>query len=292
MSYTILTDTSANLPTREMVERNVGVIPLSYTAEGKEYVCLNTEDFRCEEYYRALKAGMKISTSQINPQKYIDYMEPILQKGEDILFIGMSSGISGSYGSAEIASEQLLAEYPKRKIRLVDSLGASLGEGLLVRMAIDCKEQGINLDATADCLLEKRKNIYQLFTVDDLMYLRRGGRLSNATAIVGSVLNVKPMLKGNEHGKIVTVGKVRGRSRVMEHIVQRYEELVVNPEKQVLGISHGNCLEDAKKLAEMLNRNRPPKDILIVEHEPVTGSYLGAGSLAIYFEGDQNVRYR
>ncbi len=290
MSFVIMTDTSANLPTPETRKRGIGVIPLSYIVDGAERTCMDTEAFHSEEYYESMKSGVKISTSQINPQKYIDYMQPVLQEGKDILFVGMSSGVSGSFGSAKIAREQLLADFPERSIRLIDSMGASLGEGLLVYKAADLMEQGLSLDETADALLKERHCMCQIFTVDDLMHLRRGGRLSNASAIIGTLLNVKPLLKGNEDGKIVTFGKVRGRKAVIEQIAQRYEQWVKSPENQVVGISHANCPEDAQRLAQLLKRTCPPKDILIVEHEPVTGSYLGPGALALYFEADEDVR--
>ena len=268
----------------------IGVIPLSYIREGEEHVCLDTEDFDYREYYGALKAGLKVTTSQINPQKYVDYMEPALQEGKDILFVGMSSGISGSLHSAALAAEQLLNTYEERKILVVDTLGASLGEGLLVMEAISCRKQGMSLQETADHLNEMRHHVYQLFTVDDLMFLKRGGRLSNASALVGTVLNVKPILKGNEHGKIVTFGKVRGRKKVMDQIAEKYDLLVRNAECQTVCISHGGCPEDANLLADMLRKNHPPKDIMIVNHEPVTGSYLGPGALCVYFRGDRDIR--
>lgn len=290
MSFSIFTDTSANIPTPTAKKYGVGVIPLSYIVEGQEHVCLDTEQFRCQEYYDALKNGTKITTSQVNPDCYVQYMESALKEGNDILFIGMSSGISGSYNSARIASEQLQETYEERKFRLIDSLGASLGEGLLVYEAIRCREEGMSLDETADYLMEKRDHVYQLFTVDDLMFLRRGGRLSNASAIVGTLLNVKPVLKGNEFGKIVSFEKARGHKRVMEQIASRYDRLVVDAEHQTVYISHCNCPEYAQELKELLCRNHPPKEFITVEHEPVTGSYLGPGSFCVYFCGDKDVR--
>ena len=290
MSYSIFTDTSANLPTPYTKEHGIGVIPLSYIEDGQEHTCLDTESFRADEYYASLKAGKRITTSQINPQKYVEAMEPVLKEGKDILFVGMSSGISGSFHSAELAGEQLLETYEDRKILMVDSLGASLGEGLLVFEAVCCREKGMSLKETWDHLNEMKLHIYQLFTVDDLMFLRRGGRLSNASALVGTVLNVKPLLKGNENGKIVTFEKVRGRKKVMEQIAGRYDQLVRNASSQTVCISNGGCPGDAELLAQMLRRNNPPKDILIVDHEPVTGSYLGPGALCVYFQGDRDIR--
>ena len=292
MSFSIFTDTSANLPTPMAQEKKITVIPLSYIRDGKEMTCLNTEEFDPREYYGALKSGEKVTTSQINPHSYEEMMEPVLREGKDILFVGMSSGISGSFHSAQLAAEQLLETYEDRKILLVDSLGASLGEGMLVLEAVSCREKGMSLQETADYLLELRDHVYQLFTVDDLMFLRRGGRLSNASALVGTVLNVKPILKGNELGKIVTFEKVRGRKKVMDKIAARYDLLVRNAGEQTVCISHGNCPEDANLLADMIRRNNPPRDVLIVEHEPVTGSYLGPGALCIYFRGEKDVRLK
>lgn len=290
MSFSIFTDTSANIPTPYAKEHGIGVIPLSYIEDGQQHECTDTDSFRCREYYDKLKEGKKITTSQINPQKYAEYMEPALKEGNDILFIGMSSGISGSFNSATIAAEQLMEAYEDRNVLMVDSLGASLGEGILVLEAVSCKEQGMGLTEIAEHLNEMRHNIYQLFTVDDLMFLRRGGRLSNASAIVGTVLNVKPILKGNEFGKIVTTGKVRGRKKVMDLIAQKYDQLVKDADRQTVCISHGNCPEDANLMADMLKQNHPPREILIVEHEPVTGSYLGPGALCVYFQGDRDIR--
>lgn len=291
MSFAIITDTSANLPTKLAEKEKITVIPFTYMINGEEFICPDTEKFNCKEYYQSLKEGIKVTTSQINPQKYIDYMEPILKKEQDILYIGMSSGISGSFASAQIAREQLKDSYPNRNILLADSLGASLGEGLLVLKAAECRARGMSLEKTEEFILERRRHICQVFTVDDLMFLRRGGRLSNAAAAVGTILGIKPLLKGNDEGKIVSFGKIRGRRGVISALAKKYDKLAVETERQLIGISHGGCPEDAQQLAQMLRMERPPREIMIVEHEPVTGSYLGPSSLALYFEGDENVRF-
>ncbi len=292
MDFVIFTDTSANLPTPLVKEYGIRVIPLSYLIEGEAFECLDTESFDCAAYYDSMKAGTDITTSQINPQKYIDYMAPVLKEGKDILFVGMGSAISGSFASSLIARDQLTEEYPDRKIRTVDSMGASLGEGLLVLEAHECAEKGMSLDETADYIESLCPKVAQIFTVDDLNHLRRGGRLSNAVAILGTLLNIKPLLKGNEHGKIVSYGKVRSRKSVLSHLAEKYDKFVVNSENHIVGISHANCPEDAQRLAEMISANHPPKQILIVEHEPVTGSYLGPGALALYFFGSDDVRLK
>lgn len=290
MDYTIITDTSANLPSAYVSSNSIGVIPFSFYINKKEYTCLDSDGFNAAEYYTLMTENIRITTSQITPYQYIAFFKPFLEAEKDILFVGMSSGISGSFASAEIAAKQLREDYPERNIRLVDSLGASLGEGLLVMKAVECREAGMTIDETANEILRIRHQIYQVFTVDDLKYLHRGGRLSNPTAIVGSILNIKPILIGNRSGKIVSIGKVRGRKRTIQALASKYNDLVVSPETQTVGISHANCREDAETLVNLISSVKPPKKIVIVDHEPATGSYLGPGALALYFQGSPLVR--
>lgn len=294
MAFTIVTDTSANIPLELAKAEDISIIALNCRMSGVEDAqsYLNDDSFDSKAFYDAMRAGAKVTTSQINPQAYVDCMEKHLREGIDVLFVGMSSGISGSYNSAQMAAMQLLEEYPERSIKLVDSLGASLGEGLLVVKAIELRREGKSLEEVYEELSKLLVKMYQVFTVDDLNYLRRGGRLSNAAAIAGIVLNIKPLLKGNENGKIVSFGKIRGRKKTIEALAQKYDELVVEPENQVIGISHADCLEDAQLLIELISKNKPPREIMLVDHEPATGSYLGPGALALYFAGAEDVRYK
>ena len=202
----------------------------------------------------------------------------------------MSSGISGSCNSARIGAQMLLEQYPERQIEVVDTLGASLGEGLVALEAARLRDEGLGAKEAAAQLRDLVQRMFNVFTVDDLLHLRRGGRLSNVAAIVGMVLNIKPLLKGNEEGKIVSFAKVRGRKKSIEELAARYDKLVVEPEKQTVGIAQAGCREDAAYLAELLNRNRPPKEILTVEYEPVTGSHVGPGALALFFVSHDKVR--
>jgi len=294
MSFTIVTDTSANLPLELARAEKIEILNLQCNMSGVEKCqsYLDADSFDSKVFYDAMRAGAKVTTAQINPQSYVDCMEKHLKEGRDILFVGMSSGISGSFNSALIAANQLREEYPGHTIRLIDSLGASLGEGLLAVEAIDMRREGKDVNEVADYLEKKLVHMYQVFTVDDLNYLRRGGRLSNAAAIAGIVLNIKPILKGNENGKIVSTEKIRGRKRTIERLAEKYDELVVDAANQRIGISHADCLEDAQKLIELINRNNPPREIMLVDHEPATGSYLGPGALALYFAGAEDVRYK
>ncbi len=289
-NFAILTDSASNLTAKMLRDNDITAIPLPYFFKGKECACNILETFDDMAYYAALKNGERVTTSQINPQRYTDFFRPILESGKDIMFIGLSSGVSGSFASAVMAKEQLSEEFPERKIELVDSLGASLGEGLQVLRAAGCRADGMSLEETAAEIRKHIPQMYQVFTVDDLMHLKRTGRLSNLSAAVGTVLGIKPMLKGNEEGRIVAFGKVRGRAKIIDTLAEKYEALVKEPEKQTVGISYADCKEDAERLAGLIKKSRPPKQLLILKHEPATGSHLGPGAIALYFEGDGNVR--
>ncbi len=292
MSYAIVTDTSANLPSAMAREREIGVIPFSYYIEGVEHLCLDTDAFDGADYYGALRRRVKINTSQITPQRYVEHLEPILKEGRDVLYIGMSSGISGSYQSAVIAAEQLREAFPDRKIRTVDTLGASLGEGLVVLKAAEWRDAGMTIDETEDAAKQMSRRMYQVFLVDDLFQLKQLGRLSNAASIVGTVLQIKPLLKGNELGQIVCIGKERGRRRAIRALADHYKALVKDPAQQLVGIAHADCAEDAEFLNGLLREAARPKGVLNVLYEPVTGCHVGAGTLALFFLGDEDVRSR
>lgn len=288
--FRIVTDTSSNLPTAYLQAENITVIPFTFHTESGEQSCMDTASFDAKAFYTAMRNGEKVTTSQIPPQRFVDNIRPMLENGEDVLFVSMSSGISGSYASTKIAANQLAEEFPERKILTVDTYSASLAEGIVVMRAVECRKEGLSIDETYQILRALRHRIAQIFTVGDLRYLKRTGRLSNLEAAVGTVLQIKPLLKGDPEGKIVCFAKVRGRQRAIEEMAKRYEELVVSPETQTVCISHADCEADAQILASMLRRSKAPKDILIVDYEPVTGSHVGPGALALFFVSDDNVR--
>ncbi len=290
MAFSIFTDAAANLD-RTLVEKyGIEVLPFTYFIDGQEQCSDSIRVFRCKEYYDKIRKGAVVTTAQINPQEYVSFMEPRLKEGKDVLFVGLSSGVSGSFASAGIARQELLERYPERKIELIDSLGASLGIGMLALRAAKCRENGMSLEETTQRICKLRKRMYQVFIVDDLMHLSRSGRLSNVSAIVGSILGLKPLLKGSPEGTIVAFGKVRGRKQAIRAMAEKFVTLAQNASAQTVGISHCDCPEDARYLMELLNNNLPPKDFLLVEHEPMTGAHIGPGSLALYFEGDDDVR--
>lgn len=290
MSYTIVTDTSANLPTPMAKERGIEILPFSYFIDEREYNCLDTEKFDAAAFYGAIRNGTKVNTALVSPERYYNCFKAILEGGNDILFIGMSSGISGSFEKSVLVKEQLKEEYPERSIECVDSLGASLGEGFLALKAAELKKGGLSLSENADAIRDTVPAMCQVFTVDDLMHLKRTGRLSNAAAFVGTVFSIKPLLKGDENGHIVSFSKVLGRKRSIEGIAEQYKKLAEKPEEQVIGIAHADCRADADYLITLLKRYAPPKDILLVDYEPVTGSHVGPGALALFFIGSREFR--
>ena len=289
MSFAIITDTAANLLATHLEQRDIIAIPLEFFLDGTTHTCLSVDEIDGEAFYATL-GNKDVRTSQTNPQKFHDVFEPLLKAGRDILCVTLSSGISGTYTSACITAEQLREEYPERKICILDSLGASLGEGLLVFRACDCRDAGMSLDETVKAVEQMREQMCQVFTVDDLHFLRKGGRISGAVAFVGTLLDFKPLLKGNEDGKIVMTGKVRGKKRAIAAMVEKYESLVADPQNQCVAIVQAGCPEDAKKLEELLKKNKPPREILTVCYEPVTGIHVGPGALALFFLGDTGVR--
>ena len=190
MSFAIITDTSANLPSPLLRKHGIAAVPFHYYIKGREFACTDTEAFDGKSYYDAIREGSKVSTSLVSPAEYADYFRVPLAQGEDLLFVGMSSGISGSFGSAQLAAEQLREEFPDRELHLVDSIGASLGEGFLALKAVELREVGKTAAETAQALDALRQHMCQVFTVDDLMHLRSTGRLSNAAAVIATVLNI------------------------------------------------------------------------------------------------------
>ncbi|MBQ9510670.1 MAG: DegV family protein [Clostridia bacterium] len=290
MSFAVFTDTSANLPTPMIKEKNIHIVPFLYYYDGKESACLDTEQFDGHAFYDMIREGVKVNTTQINPHKYVEYMRPVVESGEDIIFVGMSSGISGSFNSLRLAAAELMEKFPDRKVCLVDALTASLGEGIPVLKAVELRDAGVEVEEAERQLNDFCKKMCSVFMVDDLMHLKRTGRLSGAVAFIGTVLQLKPLMKGDETGHIVNIGKARGRRRAIETLAEKYDALAVEPENQLVGIAHADCEEEANYLAELLNKNHPPKELLMVCYEPVTGSHVGPGTIALFFEGDEDVR--
>lgn len=290
MQFVAVTDTSGNLPTRTAKEYDLKMIPFAYYIDGERFTCLDTESFDGDAFYAMLKTT-EVKTTQINPQEYADFFEPYLSDGKDVIYVAMSSGISGSCQSAMIGAEMLRETYPDRCIEVVDTRGASLGEGLVAVAAAKMRDEGLSASEAAKRLRMLSERMFNVFTVNDLMFLRRGGRLSNLSAIVGTVLGIKPILKGGEDGQISAFDTVRSRKRSIKALASQYEQYVVDAEHQTIGIAHAACREDAEMLIGLINASaHPPKEIMLVDYEPVTGSHVGPGALALFFESCEGVR--
>ena len=226
-----------------------------------------------------------MQTSLLNTQLFLDAFRPVLERGEDAVYFSMSSGISGTCQAARMAAEELLEEFPNRTVRVVDSLGSGFGTGLMACKASDLRAQGKSAAETADMMDADAQHTLQFFTVDDLNFLKRTGRVSGATAMIGTVLNIKPVLWGDPTGHITARGKYRGRKKAMQAIVEEYRNYVEDAENQRVAISHGDCLEEAQVLADMICAVAKPKQLIIAPHEPFTGAHVGPGMLALFFHG-------
>ena len=282
MSFVISTDTSANLPTAELQWHQLYLLPFSYIVNEVEHQCLDLSAFDGDAYYEMLR-HTPASTSMISMDQYRQLWEPLLEEGRDILHVGMSSGISGAYQSAVMAARELRQEYPQRRLVVFDTRAASLGEGIQVLHAATCREAGYTLDETVRELAELRPRIRQIFTVDDLMHLRRGGRVSGVAAAVGTALRIKPLLKGDEAGRIVVFGKVQGRKRSVRALADNFAANAELLGRWPIGIAHAGCQDEALALAAMLKESDPKARIIIVDYEPVTGSHVGPGALAMFY---------
>ena len=287
MSFAIFTDGCSNLPGRLLRELDIHVLPCTYTVNGEPVTFSgDIEQFDAKAYYDQLRAGMDIKTSLLNTQLFMDHFRPCLEQGLDVLYVGLSSGVSGTYQASCMAAEELMEEFPGRTVRTVDSRGASLGVGILTCRGADFRAEGMDVNAAADALLEESDHLCQYFTVDDLNFLKRTGRVSGATAAIGTVLNIKPLLYGDKEGHIVARAKVRGRKKAIEAILDLYAAKAIHPESGRVAITHGDCPEEAQLLADRVCQIAKPKDLIICPHEPFTGVHVGPGMLALYFFGD------
>ena len=228
-----------------------------------------------------------MKTSLLNAHLFEEHFRPELEKGLDVIYVGMSSGISGTFQAARMAAEELMHEFPGRTVYTVDSLGAGFGPGLLAIRAAQLRDEGKSAPEAGKILDEEVMHTLNFFTVDDLNFLKRTGRVSGATAMIGSVLNIKPLLWGDPTGHIVALQKCRGRKKAVDAIVELYRKRVVNPEQQRIGITHGDCLAEAEQLAKRVREIAEPKELIIVPHEPFTGAHVGPGMLALFFFGDE-----
>ena len=284
MSFTVFADGSANLP-KAMLE-GIVLLPCDYIVDGEPQTYWGDVDqFDGHAYYEGLRNGRKVSTSLLNAQVFISQFTPYLEQGQDIIYVSMSSGISGTYDAAVAASKELMANYPGRFIHVVDSHGCGFGNGLLAIRAAELSRQGVDVREAAAIVDAEVPHTCQYFTVDDLNFLKRTGRVSGVSAAIGTVLNIKPILYGDSTGHIVACAKVRGRRKAIEAVAAKYKEKRIDSDEQKICISHGDCLEDAEYLASLVRKITPDVPVTICQHEPFSGAHVGPGMLGLFFRG-------
>ena len=283
MAFRIITDTCCDYPQQMYQELNINAVPLRVRFRGAEHTQY-TESW-LKDMYNGLRGGESASTAAANPEEWASVIAPALKNGEDALVLAFSSGLSTTYQSAVIAAGELAEEYPERKIIVVDTLCASMGQGLLVWYACQKRDAGLSLEEVAQWCEDNKQNLCQWFTVDDLMYLKRGGRISAATAIVGTMLQIKPILHVDSEGHLISVSKTRGRKASIAALAAKVGELGLEGANDTVFISHGDCLEDAEYLAGLLKERYSVKNAIISYVGGVIGSHSGPETLALFFLG-------
>ena len=282
-TYEILTDSACDLSAQLREQWNVKMVSLTLRFRDAERS--DSVDESIQEIYEGLRHGEVATTAAVNPDGWAGGIEPVLASGKDVLVLAFSSGLSTTYQSAVIAARELQEAYPQRRIRVVDTLCASLGQGLLVYYACQKRDEGMELDALADWAEEEKTHLCHWFTVNDLMYLKRGGRISAATALAGTVLGIKPVLHVDDEGHLVSVSKVRGRKASIEALAAKTEQLGVPQQEKTAFICHGDCLEDAKYLEKLLREKCGFDHVVIGYTGAVIGAHSGPGTLALFFLG-------
>ena len=283
MNFCITTDSGADLPLSYCQTHDITVLPLAFTIEGQTYHGSGAMDDKV--FYDRLRAGALPTTSAANPEDTAALFRTFAEQGKDLLHVAFSSGLSSTSDAAQIAAQMVMEEYPQRKIVVVDSLCASMGQGFLVHQAVKLRDAGETLEDTARKVTDLRLNVVHNFTVDDLGHLHRGGRVSKATAVVGSLMGIKPILHVDDEGHLTSVGKVRGRKASIQALADRMEEQMKGFDNPEVFISHGNCPEDAQALADMVRTRFGIDTIMIGYIGPVIGTHSGPGTLALFFFG-------
>ena len=282
--YVILTDSSCDLPDDILKKYQLEILQLDFIVEGEG--SFHNDQADIEKVYSKLRNGANIKTSAANISQASEAIEALFNQKKDILYLGFSSGLSSTYQTVYMAGQELMEEYPERKMISVDTLAASMGQGLLVYKACQAKDAGKSLEENAQYIEDIKLKLCHWFTVDDLFFLKRGGRISGVTATVGTMLSIKPILHVDDEGHLINVSKVRGRKAAITELVNRMEKLAVHPEDQDIFISHGDCIEDAEKLASIIKERFGNDRITISYVGPVIGAHSGPGTLALFFLGE------
>lgn len=290
MGIKLLTDSCCDLQQTYLKQNNIDDIALVYTIDGKDYFDDHSpSSMSYKEFYQNMRDGKTSTTSLINTQRYLDFFTSYLEAGEDIVYIAFSSALSGSYQSSVIASDELREKYPDRKITMIDSKCASMGEGLFVYYAARKLKEKPEYDEFVQYLLELQPKVCHWFTVDDLHHLKRGGRVSSFSATVGTMLKIKPVLHVDDEGRLIPMSKARGRNASLTALVKEMERTVIDEGKdQIIMISHGDCVDEAYKVAELVRKTFPlVKDVIINNIGAIIGSHSGPGTVALFFLGTE-----
>ncbi len=280
--FVILTDSCADLPADVLAEYGIGCVELS--------LCVNGETKRGSEvepktFYDLLRSKATVTTSAVNMQNFVDFFEPYLKDGKDVLYLAFSSGLSATYTAGKNAAEELKEKYPDRKIFAFDTLAASLGQGLFVTLVAKKAETGATIEETLAYAEQIRPMLCHWFTVDDLFFLKRGGRVSAATAVLGTMLSIKPFMHVDDEGHLINISKVRGRRASVDALFDKMVETAIAPENQLMYICHGDCIEDAEYLKGKILAAYPNAEVMIGYTGTVIGSHSGPGTLALFFLG-------
>ena len=284
MSYQIITDSCCDLTEAQLKNLQVSCANLTVMYNGENHTSFS-EPAAVKAFYDEIRGGVMATTAAANPDDWAQMMTPALEEGRDVLVITFSGGMSTTYQSAVIASKDLLEEYPQRKIIVLDSLAAALGQGLLVYHACRKRDEGMGIDELAAWVEENKFHVAHWVTVDDLTHLKRGGRISATSAIVGSMLNIKPIIHVDNDGHLINTAKVRGRKAAMEYLVKKFTETCTDFDTVFIG--HGDCPEDAAALEAMLREAHPIKEVVTGYVGPVIGAHTGPGVLVVFFMGTQ-----
>lgn len=287
MSFKLVTDTASDLPREYLEKHDIGVLSLAYIIDGDTYNWNHPMDDHA--FYDKMREGSMPTTSQVNIEDAENMFESLIQENDEILCVAFSSGLSGTYNSIAVGAKNVCEAHPDKKIRVVDSRAASMGEGLMVEWARKMRDEGKTMDEVADFMEENFNHFAHVFTVDDLNHLHRGGRVSKATAIVGTLANIKPVLHVDDEGHLINVGKVRGRKKSLLELVNMMEQKIGDhvADNQTIFISHGDCLEDAQFVADEIKKRFGIEDFMINYVGPTIGAHTGPGVVALFFYGNE-----
>ena len=283
--FIITVNSTVDLPLEWLKERNVPVIPLKYTIEDQTYT--DMYGLSAKEFFAKLRNGSMSVTSQVNPEEAVELLEPYVKEGKDILHLAFSSGLSGTYNSMKIAAEELMERYPEAKIIVVDTLCACMGEGVLLYYMLKKKEEGLTIEELAKEAEAMKLNVVHSVTVDDLNHLHRGGRVSKTTAVLGTLVQIKPIIHVDDAGTLQVIGKERGRKKSLNKIVEMSVEKAEGWNNEIVMVTHGDCIEDAEYVAKLVREKMGVENILINNIGTVIGSHTGPGVVAVFCLGNK-----